>query len=282
MRKFILLTFYGLLLIPNITNSQQASQQISFAEQDREKVNILKASVAFHDGQESIFWPLYEQYEQKLDKIRENSFVALQHLTLNHSDSLALENVQHLLLEQNEEASIKREYFDKLNLSTNGILALQFLQSEALFDLLTKSKWYEKLPWERPKWNPGILKDEQLKISAFISLLDVNSEQAQEFKLLMEDFEFEYSRIVGHEFLFFEQYIEDPFDLTPGQCKTIGSSFVKMQLHEVKIKERYFEKMNKAFGTSFAARFIAMEEYFNIISKLNVWSNYLSSASNRR
>jgi hypothetical protein len=255
--------------------SQQASQS-QFRQEKADQLNILQSSLALHESQEDLFWPIYEQYEQKLSKLKESTVESLRTLTLNVDEMSAFGSVQNLLLDQHKEAALKKEYFDKIIASTNGTVALQFLQGEALYDLLLKSRLYEKLQWEHPSWTPSVLKDELLRQSLTETTLGVMPADSTKFRTLMSDFDFDYSRVVGHQFAFYEQYVESASEWTPGQCKQLGNNFLKMQISEVKVKDQYFNRFNESFGPSFAARFIALQEYFNLMSKLKVWSDYLS------
>jgi hypothetical protein len=259
---------------------QQASQQQNVLRiENSGRYNILKASLALHESEESVFWPLYEQYEVQLSALKESTYQSLRELTLNKNEVLSLMALQNLFKAQHKEIGLKKEYFDKIVESTNGTIALQFLQGEALFDLLMKSKLYRGMNWQAPAWAPSIAKDEKAKAVIMKFTLGISGADALRFDELHEDFEYEYSRVVGHEFHFFEQYLDDAGEWTPGQCKKYGTAFIAMQLSEVKVKERFMEQFNKAFGQSFAARYIALQEYFINMSKLKVWSDYVTTTA---
>jgi hypothetical protein len=267
--------FFLAMLFCQHAFSQQASQT-QLREEKPDQLNILKSSLALRESQEDLFWPIYEQYEQKLSELKESTFESLRALTLNVEEMRAFSSVQNLLLDEHKEAALKKEYFDKIVASTNGTVALQFLQGEALYDLLLKSRLYEQIQWDHPSWTPSVLKDEMLRQSLTEITLGVVPADSTKFRTLMSDFDFEYSRVVGHQFAFYEQYVDNAGEWTPGQCKQLGNDFLKMQINEVKVKDRYFNKFNETFGPSFAARFIALQEYFNLMSKLKVWSDYIS------
>jgi hypothetical protein len=258
--------------------SQQASQQITFPSAP-DRISILRASLALHESEEKIFWPLYEQYEEKLTMLKQSTLESLKAATLTIDETAAVNNVSDLLQDLQREASLKEEYFDRLLSSTNGTIGLQFLQGEALYDLLMKSDLYEELKWQYPRWNPESVRDELLKKNIFENALSVAPEDTAQFRQLMTDFEFDYSRVVGHEFLFFEQYIDDPTTWTPGQCKKLGNAFLSMQLNEVKVKQKYFEQFSEAFDPLFAARLISFQEYFVMMSKLKVWSDWIATST---
>jgi hypothetical protein len=258
--------------------SQQASQQIIFPSVP-DRINILKASLALHESEENIFWPLYEQYEEKLTILKQSTLESLRAVSLNVDRANAVNGVNSLFQDLQREANLKKEYFDRLLSSTNGTIGLQFLQGEALYDLLMKSALYEELNWKYPQWNPEAVRDELIKKNIFENALGVAPEDTTQFRQLLTEFEFDYSRIVGHEFLFFEQYIDDPTTWTPGQCKKLGNAFINMQLNEVKVKDKYFKQFSEAFDPLFAARLISFQEYFIMMSKLKVWSDWIATAT---
>ncbi len=95
---------------------------------------------------------------------------------------------------------------------------------------------------------------------------------SDEFTTLFSNFEFEYSRVVGHEYLFFQHYIDDPVDWTPRQCKMLGENFLAMQFNEMKIKDRYYTLLSEKFDKVIASRFISLHEYMSMMSKMEVWT----------
>lgn len=255
---------------------QHASQSINYDLDISERANILKASIALHESEERLFWPLFEQYEHRLKASKQSSFGSLRRITEGTETADADASVKMLLKDQREETILKKDYFEKILVSTNGTVGLQFLQGEALFDLLMKSRLYDGLEWSHPTWTPSLLKDDIAKESLVEFALEVAPTDTTEFRRLLREFDFEFSRVVGHQYVFFEQYIDDATEWTPGQCKRLGNAFLAMQLNEIKVKERFFEHFKASFDAGFATRFMALHEYFNTMAKLNVWANHLS------
>jgi hypothetical protein len=265
---------FTVTVVLNSVYGQHASNQLTLTDApNREK--ILRASIALPESEANLFWPLYEQYETRLNAMKENTIESLRQLILDHGEG-SLEKVQKLLTDQRTEAALKKEYFDKILISTNGAVALQFLQGDALYDLLLKSKMYEQMQPSETVWSPAIMTNESLKRNILEFALGVNANDTTRFRSLLENFEFDFSRVVGHGYVFFEYYIDDASGWTPGQCKKLGDSFIHMQLNEVKVKDQYLRKFDEAFGPDFAARFMSLQEYFCMMSKLKVWSDYVS------
>jgi hypothetical protein len=257
--------------------SQEVSRSIA-VDQAPDRMKTLKASLVLGESDERIFWPLYEQYAERLSELNQSTVNALQRLIKSRGDDEAISNVKAVLNHQSMEVALKKEYFDKIIQSTNGTVALQFLQGEELFALLVKSKLFEQEEWNYSLWTPALLKSEEVNQTITEFALGVATGDSAKFRGIMSEFEFEYSRVVGHEYVFFEQCIDDPGAWTPGQCKALGNAFISMQVNELKVKEKFFKQFENTFGSSLAAEFISLQECFSTLSKLRVWLDYLSSA----
>ena len=221
---------------------------------------------------ENLFWPMYRQYEKERQMPATRTF-------LEGSDSKDTKSfVKQIFDGQAENLSLKRQYFNRISGSLNGTLALQFLQTEALLDLMVKSQLYDSQAWEHPLWRSEMLEDENVKMLSMEESLGLTKEQALRFRSLFVEFEFDYSRIVGHQLVWFEQYVEDITDLTPAQCKKLGNEFLTMQQNELRLLERMFKSMLETFGEEVALKYMALEDYFTMAAKLQTWdSHFLAS-----
>jgi hypothetical protein len=275
MKRVLTFILAAVLFVPSL-QAQQVSNQIGNIKDIPDQGNILKASLVLHDSEENMFWPLYEQYEAQLGEMKQKTITSLAAVIASERDSTEGFSVVTLLEDQRAEVGLKKEYFEKIASSTNGSVALQFLQGEALYDLLLKSKLYEQLQWNGSVWTPAILTDEHAKQTVYEFVLGVPARDTTTFRSLLADFDFYYSRAVGHQYVFFEHYIDNANGWTPFQCKKMGDNFLNMQLVEVKVKEDYFRIFSEAFSPPFATRLISLHEYFNMMSKLKVWSDYIS------
>jgi hypothetical protein len=263
------------VLLPLFAAAQQASS-VAVHELDNTQSKFLRATLSEHEMPETIFWPLYEQYHQKSNEFETATANTLQELTSADDASNIQDLVRQSFDNQYEEAKLKDDYFSKVLNATNGTIALEFLQSEILFDLLLKSKLYESMAWSKPKWTATMLKDEAAKLTVLESTLDIPASRIDRFRLISEEFEFDYSRVVGHQLVFFENCIDDVAELTPGACKKLGSNFISMLQNETKVKQKYFKLLQKEFDPLLAAKFISFQEYFFTMAKLNVWSESIA------
>lgn len=268
-------SFISLLILVVLATSVRAQQaSTSLLVENYDEVDFLQSSLTLTESQANLFWPLYEQFGRTLSAVKANTGAAMIHLSNANAKELSQRMID-VLRSQKEEVLIRKELFDKVQSLTNGTVAFQVIQSEAIFNLLERSKVYDEVWMQRFIGDGTVLRDEAARIALMEELLEVPDAVIPAFRDLAEQYEFEYSRIVGHDMAFFELYIEDPKELTPGQSKKLGSCFVSMQMNEVSLKERFFGKLSEAFGDEFAVRFVLLEEYFGVMNKLRAWSEYL-------
>jgi hypothetical protein len=252
--------------------AQQADIRLTVHDQSSQRLSVMKSALSLRQSDEVAFLPIYAQYEGQLVADDGCSLASVNQLASSSRASEAAACVRAVLKSQNQSVVLRREYFEKINSATNGTVAFQFLQFEALLDLLQQSRLYENTNWNHPQWHKAMLKDEAIKREVMEFTLGLNAEQREKFRPLYEDYEFEYSRVVGHQLVWFEQFIEDVSDFTPAQCKKLGREFLSMQQNELKIRERFLKKFIDILGEETAARYMALEDYFSMMAKLKTWS----------
>ncbi len=246
--------------------AQQASLY-SIADEKSERENVVRSLLILKKSEETIFWPLYEQYARQIKPASFNvPGVPDQPDELNAI-------IGEAFRDHYENIRTRKDYFEKINSAINGTIALKFLQSEALSELMHKSKYCERNFGDRLVWDKRFITDEQLKFDHLTALMDTSPEFAEKIRLIFDDFEFEYSRVVGHQFVWFELFVEEPFETTPAQCRKIGAEFLQQQHNEIKVAERFFKRLASETNEKFAATFIMLEDYFNTMAKLEIWSD---------
>jgi hypothetical protein len=251
--------------------AQQASQLVVYNEPGNHS-RYVKSLLSLENAHDMVFWPLFDQYAEKLELIRSKRHISSQRLLEDYGNATPDQLNAHLQANL-EDALLRKEYFQKALSSTNGVVALQFLQGEELFELLGQLSLFENVSRDLPRWDVALTKNESEKIQLFTNFLEVAAGERDQLRTLLEDFEFDMSRVVGHEHFFFEQYIEDCSDFVPGHCKKLGVAFAEMNVNEERTKQRYFEKLLQSFGVHAAVKFVVLQEYFSLMSKLSVWSS---------
>jgi hypothetical protein len=278
--SLISIFLFSVIIINGIAQDEHVL--VASAENIPDRLTLIKSAIALPEAHENIFWNLYEQYEEQ--RIKDNDWSVLQSTGGSGGDNAASLNTassyaMDFLNLESDRVKLKRKYFDKIESALNGSVALQFLQSEALLDLLQRSRVYEKMDEGRPEWKDVMLKDEHIRCQVMEFTLGLSREDAERFRPIFENYQFDYSRIVGHQYLFFEQYVDDVTGLTPNQCKNLGKEFLNMQQEEVIVRKNYFDKMQNFFGVKIAMRFLAVDYYYSLMEKLKTWSDATLYAS---
>ena len=67
-------------------------------------------------------------------------------------------------------------------------------------------------------------------------------------------------------------FASDAADFTPALAKRLGHDLLHIMEREIRLKERYFLEMNALVGPSTAARFLAWEDYYSLVSKMHAWA----------
>jgi hypothetical protein len=250
-----------------------------------ERIAVMRAATIPVE-QENLFWTIYAEYVEARDTDPACSSLAMNAANVQGgplADALVSRKIdpspcfREMLGNQSQDVNLKAQYFERISNAVNGSVAMQFLQAEALMDLLHRSKMYERMDWNRPHWNSSLLKNEKAKFDVIEFALGIAPEQSRSFRVLFEDYQFEFARIAGHQLSFFEMYIDDVGFSTPGHCNQLGSNFLKMQLDEIELRQHFFERLSAAFDANLATRYLALDDYFTSMDKLKVWSDNMTT-----
>jgi len=258
------MTILGLMLTA-AAFGQQANVKKQFDQEPTfDRRSVLNATLAFTGTvEETSFWSLYDEYESGIPEAFQCT-----HTLSSRQGRTSRQCVESVLANQSKEVFVRKDFFARISKATNGKTAFQFLQSEILTDLILKSRIFEAAQDHYPMWNSNLIEDESAKFAVLRSAMHVEDQDISKFESIVADFEFEYSRVVGHALVWFEQYVEDITDFTPAQCVVLGNEFLKMQEDEINLKARYFNIIASSLSEETAARFIALQDYFFNMDKL--------------
>ena len=219
-------------------------------------------------------------YDNYIAKIKEASltYAAVDELAKTDStvsDQVAFENAMKLLTFRNKEIDVWKQYFGKVGVAHNGIIALQFLQTEALIDIMESSDIYECVPNRNFYFHfnvPDSTPSEKDKYVAMTKALCLQPGETKNFFAIYANYEKECSDTLGENYNLFDMFVDNPSDYTPAMAKTLGTNLLIVMKREIRLKEKYFTEMNKIIGPSLAARFLAWEDYYSTLSKMQVWA----------
>ena len=268
----------GLLAVGTISAySQLDNPSLMASAWGDERVAVVKASIPLSDWHEKSFWTQYENYLDEIQKISLRANVALQTISetdKNIDNQDAFEMGCNMITCRFDELSIRRQYFVKISLEHNGVIGLQFLQTEAMLAMLECSSFYEQTPLRKFRFLPkkfSATQVKQAKQNIIIRALSLTPEETSAFLPVYLRYELENEEILGEEYNLYELFVGEASDFSPGLAKRQGYDLLTVMEREIKLKEKYFTEMNAIVGAPIANRFLAWEDYYSIICKMNVW-----------
>jgi hypothetical protein len=243
-----------------------------------ERMALVKNSIQLSAWHEKPFWKLYDNYNAKKGSgnFTYATLAAAAQTDPNLSEEEAQENARRLIAFRLEEIDVWEQYYREVGAEHNGIIALQFLQTEALLDIMESCNIYEGTPRKNFYFHPRSLtstKTQQAKYAAMTKALGLKPEEKENFFILYSKYEEECGDILGENYDMYQLYVGDPSDYTPMLAKTLGHNLLQVMRREVRLKEKYFEEMSVGLNRSIAARFLAWEDYYSSVSKMYVWND---------
>src|SRR5690606_33575006 len=100
----------------------------------------------------------------------------------------------------------------------NGVIALQFLQTEAMMDMLETAGIYSKSNWEQFRFQAHSLPPEQVneaKRNTLSAALDIPEDKQRAFWALYDKYEEESNAMLGEAYSVYSLFASDAADFTP-------------------------------------------------------------------
>lgn len=245
----------------------------SLSEVDR--LTVVRTSIPLTEWHERSFWHQYKNYLERIQNISSVTYKTLQELVqTGKTANEAFENGRKMITHRLDELSLKRQFFDEICLEHNGIIALQFLQTEAMLDMMESSRIYEQTPLRSFRFHPNEFSSTQLKqvkYNIITKALSLTPEEVAIFFPVYSRYEDESEEILGEEYNLYELFTGEPSDITPLLAKRQGTDLLTIMDREIRLKEKYFNEMNTTAGSLLAGRFLAWEDYYSTTAKLYMW-----------
>jgi hypothetical protein len=243
----------------------------SVSEEDR--ITLVRSTVQLTTWHEASFWTQYKTYLDKLNAVSSRVYGTSRELAqmdeaTDKED--AFETGNKLIAYCREELALRREYFVEIGREHNGVIGLQFLQTETLLDMVESSQVYRDEPWKSIPL-PS-LASQSSKHEIIAKTLRLSPEEASLFLPVYKRYEQESDQVLGEEYTVYDLFSTEPSDFTPALAKRQGYDFLTVMSREITIKEKYFNEMNRVGGPLLAARFLAWEDYFATTCKMKLWS----------
>lgn len=258
--------------------AQEASTSlVSYSEKN--KLSILKNSIEVPTWHEKTFWHLYENYltaagksSSQTNRLRK-SMAGITPATSIEDASVAAENFLQFEMQSLE---TKREYYHKISSEVNGNISLQFLQSEVVMDMMDASNAYDQSPIKNFRFHPNITSTEQFrqaKHNMITRALSLTKDNSYMFWNMYNQYEQDVDNLLGEEYSLISYYANEPTDFTPALAKRMGHDILAIMEREIKLKEKYYRKLKEDMGPVMAARFLAWEDYYSVVSKMYAWAD---------
>jgi hypothetical protein len=270
-------TFLIIYIVAQTCFAQIGTQTFE-ASLTSDRMVIAKNSLTIPAWHEKTFWPVYEDYVTNVA----NYWSSVNRSALNfataefdNADNSAYEKGQKMLGARFDVLTVRQRYYSSIGTSFNGIIALQFIQTEALFDMMETSALYENSRWKNFKFHPNIAnaaKAKAAKHNMIKAALNIPEQQAHAFWQVYTRYEEECDALLGANYNMISLYSSEPSDFTPALAKRLGSDFLNVMERELTLKQKYFDQMNLFVGPTLAAGFLAWEDYYSVVSKMHAWA----------
>src|SRR5687768_6949405 len=266
-------------LLVLLGHSQHARNTLALSVAGNDRISVVKSSVRLAEWHEKSFWPLYENYLGEAVKVYSLTYRSLNDLARTDqsmTNEEAFDNGWKLLTYRNDELQLKKKYYLEVGAVLNGIVALQFLQTEAMMDMLESAQIYGKSDWNNYQFHFQSIADNKVKEAKHNTLtaaLKLAPENQEAFWNVYSRYEEECDALLGEAYNVYSLFASDAADFTPALAKRLGHDLLKVMEREVRLKERYFLEMNAAAGSVAAARFLAWEDYYSLLSKMHAWAD---------
>jgi hypothetical protein len=244
-----------------------------------DRMTVIKNSIVIDEWHEKSFWPLYGKYASKVEGVSMQAYRTLNDFALvdkSVSDEDAYDYGMRLISFRYELLTILQQYYAEIGLEFNGIVALQFLQTEALLDMMESTRIYETTPLKKFRFHPKLMSSSELKSAKYNIIskaLSLTPEEAPGFYAIYARYEEECDALLGEDYSLVGFYAGEASDYTPAIAKHLGYDFLNVMKRELKLKEKYFVKLNSEMGSSLATRFLAWEDYYSLVNKMYAWAD---------
>jgi hypothetical protein len=237
----------------------------------------VKNSIDVAEWHEKSFWSLYKNYLGRLDNWSSKSETTIGNLAKvvpSTEENMADETAKKFFADRYDGHAIRLKAYQDIGSALNGVVALQFLQTEMLIDMMENSRIYDMTDLKSIRYSPhtrNFIRQPMRKKEAISSALKLKGgEQEKKFWEVYYKYEEDCNALLGEGYNIYELYAGEAADFTPALAKRLGYEFLNLMEREIKLKEKYHSMMSEEVGANLAARFIAWEEYYSIFSKMSI------------
>jgi hypothetical protein len=267
----------AIMSVARLTCYGQATLVASVSGANR--LEVVKNTIRIDEWHEKSFWPLYGKYSSKCEALSLQVYQSLNDVaSINKdvSDQDAYDYCISLINLRYDMLAVLQQYYQEIGDQFNGVVALQFVQTESLLDMMESCRVYESTPVRQFRFHPKMISTPELKAAKhniISKALKLTPEQALKFYNIYTRYEEECDALLGEDYSLIGFYAGEASDYTPALAKHLGGDFLHVMKRELRLKEKYFMEFNNAIGASTAARFLAWEDYYSVVNKMYAWAD---------
>ncbi|HYG04520.1 MAG TPA: hypothetical protein VD927_18865 [Chryseosolibacter sp.] len=267
---------WALCSVAVLSFAQHGHGTVATSLTEGDRLSLVKTSIDLPSWHEKTFWPVYESYLQKMKESSASAYRTLTDLSsLSASSEDEINNTaENLFAFRYQEFAHMKEYYQRIGAEFNGVIALQFLQTEVMIDMVETSKIYDRSNWRSFKYYPTGQPYEQFiegKHNTMEKALSIPADKVTGFWSLYSKYEEDSNAYLGENYDMLSQYAGAASDYTPALAKRLGYGMLNVLERDIKLKEKYYKQMHEQFGASVAADFLAWEDYFSLLCKMHSW-----------
>lgn len=261
------------------TVAQHAKNTLAFSVSGDDRISVVRNSVRLAEWHERSFWPLYESYLGEVSEVSSTSYRCLHGLATagrGSNEGEAFEHAWNLLTYRNKALNVRNKYYKEVAAVLNGVVALQFLQTETMMEMLETTQIYGATEWENFRFSVATLSSRETreaKHNTIRAALEIPPNKSAAFWAVYNNYENDCDALLGENYNVYSLFASDPADFTPALAKRLGYDLLQVMDRELRLKERYFLEMNNAVGPMLAARFLAWEDYYSVVEKMHAWAD---------
>jgi hypothetical protein len=244
-----------------------------------DRIELVKTSMEIPSWEEKTFWPIYEAYMAAGEKPASSinrSLADLSTINTSVADAEALQYVQNLFAFRAEKLTVFKKYYQEMGSELNGIIALQFLQTETLLQMMEESQVYDQSTLRRFRFHPKAVKAanfQNAKRNMMTNFIGIPEDKKEIFWTVYGRYQEDCDAMLGENYDMVAQFAGPADEYTPALAKRLGLNILNILNRENKLKEKYFNELVRETDAILAARFIAWEDYYSLVCKMHAWAD---------
>ena len=147
MKKVILTCFASLFAITVF--AQNSYLEIVRSTIKTEKKTLIAEVMKLNDAESSVFWPVYNEYEEKYYKLNSDYYALVQDFA-NNFENMSAEKSTEILLKANkyhvDKAKLEKSYIKKITKVLSPQKALRFFQASNKISLMIDAALAAEIP----------------------------------------------------------------------------------------------------------------------------------------